>query len=162
MARKFLVAAFVVATLGVSSAASAGTYSDDLGKCFVRSTTADDKRALVQWIFAIMALNPSVKPLANITDGQRDGFNRQVGALMQRLFTVDCRSQAVDALKYEGNIAVESSFELLGKAAMSELLADPAVAAHGSEFIKYVDQDKFAAVMKDAGIATGSPAKSPK
>ena len=154
MVRRILAAACAAGALGTAGAASAGVYSDDLGKCFVRASSAEDKTVLVQWIFSVMALNPSVKPLSNVTDSQRDGFNRRMGALTQRLFTVDCRKEAVDALKYEGSAAVEASFELLGRAATAGLVSDPSVSAHGGDFAQYVDKAAFDALFKEAGVTT--------
>ena len=163
MARKMICAAVATATLALAGTASAGTYSDDLGKCFVRATSEEDKTVLIQWIFAMMSLNPSVKPLTNVSDVQRDAFNRKMGALTQRLFTVDCRKEAVAAIKYEGApVAFRTSFELLGKAATSGLVSDPAVSAHAGDFSNYMDQTVFAGVFKEAGVSTGGGATAPR
>ena len=163
MARRMVCAAVATTALVLAGTASAGTYSDDLGKCFVRATSADDKAVLVRWIFATMALNPSVRPLTNVTDPQRTEFNRKMGVLTQRLFTVDCRKEAVDAIKYEGaSVAFQTSFELLGKAATSGLVSDPAVSAHGADFANYIDQTAFNGVLKEAGVSTTGGATPPK
>ena len=164
MLRKGLCAVVATMTIALAGTASAGPYSDELGKCFVRATSASDKTVLIQWIFAIMALNPQVKPLASVTDAQRDGYNRQMGALTLRLFTVDCRKEAIDAIRYEGSsVAFETSFRLLGVAATSGLMSDGVVSAHAGDFGKYIDQAQFNALLKDAAQpAGGNGGKSPR
>src|SRR5580692_5230588 len=92
-----------VALLSMASVAPAlaGPYADDLSKCLVKSSSADDQLTLMKWIFAALSAHPAVKPLANISDSQRTEFNAKAGALFERLVTKDCRTESVAALKYE-------------------------------------------------------------
>ena len=63
-----LFATLSVATLlgFASTMTEAGPYGDDLGKCFVNSTTPSDKRALVKWMFATAALHPDLALLTAV------------------------------------------------------------------------------------------------
>jgi hypothetical protein len=145
-------AAFLAVALPAARA-SAGVYTDDLTKCLVRSADAGDQTRLMQWMFALIALNPAVRPNAAITPPQREAFDRQAAALMQRLLTVDCRKETVAALKYEGSSAIEASFRALGEVAVRGLMSDPTVAGGVKNFTAYIDQDKMAEVGREAGIA---------
>jgi len=119
--------------------AHAGVYSDDLGKCFVESSTPEDKQQLVQWIFFAIALNPDIKPYANITAEQRDAANKGMARLFEKLLGESCLKQAQMAIKYEGTSAFTDSFRLLGQVAGQEIFASPEVAAGTSEFAKELD-----------------------
>jgi hypothetical protein len=140
-----MTAAIFLILIG-SPSAQAGPYADDLSKCLVASTTAADKQALVRWMFAMAALNPTVKPISNVTDNQRVGFDKQTARLFERLLTVSCRSQTKLALQYEGGGTIESSFSLLGQVAGRELFSDPQVAKGMADFGKYLDKTKFQAL----------------
>ena len=150
-----LVAAAMVGlfVVGAGGGAWAGPYADELGRCFVRSTSADDKVVLAQWMFAAMSRNKSVKTMVSVADANREGFNRQTGLLFERLLTVDCRKELVEALKNEGRSALKSSNETLGRAASAELLRDPAVEAEAAKFTSYWDSAKIAAVLREGGVS---------
>jgi hypothetical protein len=115
----------------------------------------------VQWVFAALSLNPSVKPYASVTPEQRDDFNRKVVSLMERLMFVDCHTEAVSAVKYEGEGAIEGGFQTLGLVASRGLMSDPASQAAMSDFTKYMDKKKWEDFGKEAGRPTPpvSPAK---
>ena len=112
----------------------AGVYGDDLGKCLVESSTTEDKRQLTQWIFFAIALNPDIKPYANIPPGQRDQANKGMARLFEKLLGESCLKQAQQAVKYEGPSAFSDSFRLLGQVAGQEIFASPEVAAGTAEF----------------------------
>ncbi len=143
-----------------AAAASAGVYADDMGKCLVKSLSAEDQTAFIQWIFVAMAAHPSVQPYANVTSDQRNALNKKTAQLVQRLETVDCRAETVAALKYEGAPALQSSFSLLGETAMTGLLRDPNVAQGLSSMDGYFDKDKMQQLFKDAGVPYGDGASA--
>jgi hypothetical protein len=132
--------AFVLLT---SPRASAGPYGDTLGKCLVEATTAAEKATLVRWMFATMALHPDVQSISAVTPEQRTGLTKQTAELFQRLLTETCRTQAREAVRYEGASTLQSSFSLLGQVAVRELFANPKVAAGLAELSKYVDEKKL-------------------
>lgn len=145
MTRPKLLAACSVAVLSMvfSMPASAGLYGDDLGKCLVKSTTTADKHTLVRWLFSLAALHPDLKSIASISAEQRDEINKSVGALFERLLTVSCKTEAQQALLFEGPSTFESSFQILGQVAGHELFSDPLVSSGMEGMLKYVDQEKF-------------------
>jgi len=122
---------------------SAGVYSDSLARCLVSHTSAQDKTQLVRWIFAIMALHPAVSDTSTVGDSERDKLNRSAGMLFERLLTSDCRNETKEALMYEGPIAMQTSFQVLGQAAVVGLMSDPKVAAGLADFQRYMDETKL-------------------
>jgi hypothetical protein len=145
MATRRLAAAGGVAAalLLLSHPASAGVYTDDLSRCLVKSSSQADKELLVQWIFSAISLHPAVKPYATITADQRDDLDRKLAVVIQRLVLTDCRSQTLDAIKYEGDATLGASFQVLGQVAARSLFSDPNV-AHGLNGLeKYFDEKKL-------------------
>lgn len=132
-----------MAAASSSNAALAGPYSDELSKCLVVSTTADDKNALVKWMFATAALHPAVKSIASITAEERSRSTRTTARLFERLLTETCLAQTQQALKYEGALALQTGFQMLGQVAARELFADPSVAAGLAEFEAHLDRNKL-------------------
>ena len=140
------------------SAAQAGVYADDLTKCLVKSANADDKMAFVQWMFSAMASHPAVQQYAKINDEQRANLNKKAGALIQRLMTVDCRTEMVAALKNEGGSSIEIGFKTLGEVAMRGLFSDSNVAKSMSDLQTGVDTNEMKKLFSEAGITTAASA----
>jgi hypothetical protein len=128
------------------SVAQAGVYSDDLAKCLVKSTSLDDKANLVRWIFAIAALHPKVSDITSLSSDAREGMNRGAANLFERLLTESCRTQSQEAIRYEGAIAMQQSFQVLGQVAMQELMTDKSVSQGFEGFAKYLDRSKLEAL----------------
>ncbi len=135
----------IVALLVVAEA-QAGIYSDDMARCLVKSTSPEDKTALVRWVFAIASLHPGVADVAAMSAKMREQTDRTVAALFERLVTEDCRTESQDAMRYEGPDAFEQSFQVLGEVAMTELMAHQAVGAGFQAFTQYIDESKFEAL----------------
>jgi hypothetical protein len=150
--RRFLAAAAAACVLACG--ANAGVYSDDMSKCLVKSTSADDQLVFIQWVFSAMALHPGVKSMANISDEQRRELTAKTGALMIRLMTRDCRAETIAALKYEGGAAMEQSFALFGQAAMRGLMGDPQVAQGMGDIGSFGKDPAMIALFKEAGMPT--------
>jgi hypothetical protein len=142
MVRIAQVAAIALALLSANTS-SAGIYSDSLARCLVSHTSNEDKTLLVRWIFAIMALHPAVSDTITVNDSEREKLNRGAGMLFERLVTDDCRKETKEALMYEGPVAMQTSFQVLGQVATRGLMTDPAVTAGLTAFQKYLDETKL-------------------
>ena len=136
-----LFAVFVSFASGI-----AGPFSDDLGKCLVRSTTDADKNYLVKWMFASAALHPAVKSIASVSDAERTELNRNTARLVEKLLTESCRSETQQAVKNEGPGTLQASFQILGQVAGRGLFTDPAVARSMASFEDYLDKPKLEAL----------------
>lgn len=138
-----LLAQIFVLPLFMTHAVYAGPYTDDLSKCIVESTTTEDRTELVKWMFTAMSLHPAVKQVASVSTEQIDEANKQIAALVVKLLTKTCNKQARAAIKYEGQIAIQSSFEILGQVAAKELFANKDVAAGLVGLGKNIDKKKL-------------------
>jgi len=138
---------YLILILAIATIASAGPYGDSLGKCLVKSTTTAEKTTLVQWVFATISLHPGVQSLASVTPEKRAQLNKDTAHLFERVLTEACRTETMEAVKYEGTGTIEMAFGLLGQVAMRELFADPKVAAGLEEFGKSVDPEKLKPVL---------------
>lgn len=126
--------------------AAAQTAADPeraLSDCLVASVTADDKRTLVMWIFAVMAEHPDVRPLTAIDAAAEERIGRAAAAVFQRLMTEQCAPQIRAVVRSSGTDAIGSSFQKLGEAAMESLLAHPDVSGAIPEMFKYADPAAF-------------------
>jgi hypothetical protein len=126
--------------------AVAGPYTDDLSKCLVSKTTANDKKILIYWMFSSIALNPEVSKMANISSTQRTKINSDLANLFETLITKRCKSEAKLAFKYEGSESFGQSFEVLGKIAGREIFANPKVSEGIEKAFSLIDKRKFESV----------------
>lgn len=146
-----VAAAALAVAVPFAPSALAGPYTDDLSKCLVAKTTSDDKNRLMAWVFAAIALNPSVAPMASVTPAQRTAINADMARLFEALMTDTCRGEAQAAVKYEGKSAIEASFTVLGQVAGRELFASPAVAQGLAELDSLIDKKKMEDLFDTSG-----------
>ncbi len=141
---KMLKCGALVAMLGTCGLAQAGPYADDLSKCLVSSTTAADRSDLVRWMFTAAAAHPDLAAMIEVTPAQLDKANSAVGALLMKLLTESCRKQASDAVTLEGPTTFQTSFEVLGRVAGTELFSNTGVANAMAGMEKHLDSKKLA------------------
>jgi hypothetical protein len=139
----FVSLSTVVILAATSAPAHAGPYSDDMVKCFVKSTTDVDKTKLVKWIFSMAALHPAVASIASVSDEQRADMNRETARLVERLLTDACGAESKAAFKFEGPTALVSAMQSLAQVASAGLFSDPAVAAGTAGFAAALDNAKI-------------------
>jgi hypothetical protein len=142
-------ASMLIALTLSAQAAVAGPFSDDLGRCFVSSTSPEDRIALARWIFIAFSGHPAVAPLITVKPGDIESANAQVGDLFMRLLLTSCRDQAKKAIKFEGPTSLQSSFQTLGQVAGIELASTPEAQARMSGFAKHVDEVKLKALIEE-------------
>lgn len=149
-----------IGAIAISHPATASAYGDDLSKCLVQKTSDDDRTLFMQWTFAAMSASPAVKSMSSTTPAQREDYTRKASQLFQRLLTVDCRKETVNALKYDGVATFAESFRQLGEAAMDGLMKDPAVDAVFTELGAGIAGKEFVDLVTESGIAAEKqPAK---
>ena len=144
---KVIVCSFAFVAVSASSA-YAGPYTDELSKCLVDSTSVRDRAALVRWMFAAISLHPAVKSLASVSKEQLEEANKGMAELSMKLLTDSCRSETKKALKYEGAVTIEASFNVLGQVAGRELFADSEVSAGISNLDKYFDKNELKSLVE--------------
>lgn len=148
--RRLILAVASCLALWAPSGAQAGVYTDELSKCLVASSTPSDQKAFILWMFSALGSHPDVKAYMNMTDPQRASINQNTGHLFERLLTADCRKEAVAALKYEGNSAMEGAFNVFGQVATRGLLTDPEVTKSLSGMTQAVNMQKINDILKEA------------
>ncbi|OHC99992.1 MAG: hypothetical protein A3H25_11310 [Sphingomonadales bacterium RIFCSPLOWO2_12_FULL_63_15] len=153
----------LVATFGTTmpSVAHAGLYQDDLSRCIVAAAKAEDRTALLRWVFAAMATNPTIQDMTRVAPEQAAALSANTAKLMQRLLLVDCRKQAVDAIKYEQGGAIQHAFGTLGQIAMSDLMREDSTSAYMGSLDQHLDKAKWAELMAEAGVKAPAPDKAP-
>jgi hypothetical protein len=131
-------------TLGaLATPVQAGIYGDDLSRCLVKASSNEDQQAMLLWIYAAMSQHPVAQTYSKMTPAQEADISKRAAMLMQRLLTVDCRTETVAALRYEGLSTLETAFEVLGETGMRALMNDPQVAKVTSALTDYIDETKF-------------------
>ncbi len=138
-------------------AANASSFGDALSKCLVDHSSQSDQTLLVQWVFSAISAGPAVKALSTITPAQREDFNRRTGIYFSRVLTVDCRPQAIEAIKYDGMSTIEASFGTLGGVAMRGLMSDPLVQKELQQLGRFADPKALGALITEAGAAKAAP-----
>jgi len=121
----------------------AGPFGDDMAKCLVSSTSSKDNILLGRWLVRVYGEHSESKGLVYISDYDKKSIDRDVGKLFTRLLTQDCEFEAKKAYKYEGLSVMSNAFEVLGKVAGKELLADRNVSKAIKKFTEYVDYEKL-------------------
>ncbi len=154
-------AALLTAGLLAAGPSGAGPYSDDLAKCMVRSSTPADRAEFVKFLFSAMAQHPDVASMANISPQQMEATLKGTGELIQRLLMQSCRSEAQQAIHYEGMQSVFFGFQFYGQAMAAELLGNPIVAAKLKDLNNYLDADKFKAFAAESAAAVPPSAPAP-
>jgi hypothetical protein len=139
---KIQIIALAIASFS-SVNAHAGPASDELGACFIQSTSGRDRDTLVRWIFNLIAMNPRVKDISGATQKSREETSKSMALLYERLMFVDCQREASIAIRDDGNVALERGFEKLGEMAVRELMVDPAVQNEANLLEKYFDIKKW-------------------
>jgi hypothetical protein len=136
-----------VTTLAIASflsvSAQAGPSSDELGTCFVQSTSGKDRVTLVRWIFNTISMNPRVKDITSSTLKSREESSKEMALLYERLVFTDCQQETLSAIRDDGYESLALGFKRLGEMAVNELMLDPAVQNETGALEKYLDMNKW-------------------
>ena len=142
----------VLAALLFSCAAPlwAGPSSDALQTCFADNTSARDRKDLARWIFLAVAMHPDIRSLSVATGNDRLQSNQTVGKLYTRLLTESCASEVKALVRTEGQGALSTAFESLGRLAMQELMTNREVAGSIDQLVQHIDQIRVAGMISSA------------
>jgi len=147
MPTKSLAVVVLAAYLCCSNVAIASPSSEALGACMADSLTGKERKNLAQWIFFAIAAHPEIRSFANVSSQDQVKIDQSTGQLITRLLTENCAPQVRAALQQDGNEALNSAFETVGKVAMQELMTDKDVVASISGYAKYLDEQKIRQVL---------------
>ena len=124
----------------------AGPYTDDLSKCLVEGTTHETRILLGKWLFMALSQHPTISSFVAIQDSEWNEASKSVADLLVQLLTESCPEKTQVALKYEGPLALQTSFQVFGTIAGTELFRSPEVAAATAEVDRYIDKEKLEAM----------------
>tara|TARA_E500000331_G_scaffold87365_1_gene82916 strand:+ start:4051 stop:4365 length:315 start_codon:yes stop_codon:yes gene_type:complete len=104
----------------------------------------------MNWMARLITEHPEIKNSVGevYSDIEAVKSDVAVARLFEKLLTVNCRQEAIEAVRYEENIALEESFKVLGQIAMRDLMADPSVSAVMEQFTKYIDESRFVEIFE--------------
>lgn len=146
--KKYWIIVVLASIFTISPVTEASSASQALGTCMIDSLTGKERKKLAQWIFFAMSAHPEITQYANVTTATRSETDKFIGTLVTRLMTSDCPEQARQAIK-ESSLAVQKSFELVGRVAMQELMTNPQVTMAISGFEQHMDREKFIELEKN-------------
>lgn len=129
--------------LAATQMSMASPTVDQLSDCLVKSTTATDKTAVLQWTFSALSSHPDLKALSNVTDAQRTQLDQKFAQVLQRVIVEQCSAQTKAVIQTDGLQAVADSFQALGRSTGEEIIQNPEVKQQLKGVIRYVDLNKL-------------------
>lgn len=129
--------------LGAAQMSMASPTVDQLSDCLVKSTTATDKTAVLQWTFSALSTHPDLKALSNVSDAQRTQLDQKFAQVLQRVIVEQCATQTKAVIQTDGLQAVGDSFQALGRTTGEEIIQNPEVKQQLKGVIRYVDLNKL-------------------
>ena len=120
-----------------------GASVDQLSNCLVKSTTATDKTAVLQWTFAALSAHPDLKQFSNVTETQKIQLDKNLAQVLQRILVEQCSAQTKAVIQAEGMQAVGESFQELGSITGDEILKKPEIKQQLQGVLRYVDLNKL-------------------
>ena len=145
---KFIICTFLLVS-ATNKAVNAGPFTDTFGKCIVRSTTQIEKGKLVQWMFIAFSNHQLLKSIFDLSEDDKTTADKQMAKIVMRLFTVACKTELKEAVKFEGQKAVRDAFELLGKVSMGAIMTDQNVIKALGRYVKFMEMGKIKSLMAE-------------
>lgn len=128
--------------LAIAAPVCSASAVDDLGICLVDSLNGKERKALAKWIFFAIAAHPEINSYSSVSGKNRQESDVYIGKLITRLLTDNCPGELRKANEADP-LAIQKAFELVGKVAMQELMADENVMKAITNYANYVDQEKL-------------------
>jgi hypothetical protein len=116
---------------------------DALTRCLIESTSEDEKRILVKWVFSVIAQHPDIASMTRIDTAQRTAIDRDAAAVFETLLADQCASPLRVAMKQSGTDAIGRSFQALGTSAATDMLQNPQVVSSGAGLMKHLDMQRI-------------------
>lgn len=124
-------------------AASPIRAQDALTRCLIESTSEDEKRILVKWVFSVIAQHPDIASMTRIDAAQRTTIDRDAAAVFETLLADQCAAPLRVAMKQSGTDAIGRSFQALGTSAATDMLQNPQVVSSGAGLMKHLDMQRI-------------------
>jgi hypothetical protein len=118
----------------------------------VNKASDADQRILMRWLFAAFSLDPTLAPLSKISAEEHAEFTKSAAGVYNRLLLVDCRTEALAALKNEGESVIGPAFGVLGQSTAGRILKSPAADEELNKLADSFDVDGMKKLFGEAGI----------
>jgi len=132
--------------VGAGGPAVAASPTDTLSTCLADTLNGKERKLLAKWIFFAIAAHPEISSYSTATPADTDATDKAVGTLITRLLTTDCPEEFKAANESDPR-ALEKAFEVVGRVAMQELMANDAVKKAITDYSKYADMERINAVL---------------
>ena len=132
-----------LALMGATQISVASPTVDQLSDCLMKSTTATDKTAVLQWTFVALSSHPDLKAFSNVSATQKEQLDKNLAQVLQRILVEQCSAQTKAVIQAEGLQAVGDSFQELGQITGEEILKNPEVKGQLQGVLRYVDLNKL-------------------
>ena len=132
-----------LALMGATQISVASPTVDQLSDCLMKSTTATDKTAVLQWTFVALSSHPDLKAFSNVSATQKEQLDKNLAQVLQRILVEQCSAQTKAVIQAEGLQAVGDSFQELGQITGEEILKNPEVKGQLQSVLRYVDLNKL-------------------
>ncbi len=139
-----------IALLGFGRPAFAGPSADALASCMLEHMTPEEGSVYIRWIFGALGAHPDVASMGPVTDSQYEPIARAFAQTTQRLLTTQCRVEAIEALRKEGQSSILVAFQKVGQISARRLMSHPKVEQRIGSYGKYLDKDKLDALGAEA------------
>ncbi len=116
---------------------------DALTRCLIESTSPDEKRVLVKWVFSVIAQHPDISAMTRIDPAQRSVIDRDAAKVFEQLLADQCAAPLRVAMKQSGTDAIGKSFQALGTSAATDMLQNPQVVSSGAGLMKHLDMQRI-------------------
>src|SRR6202051_3641542 len=139
-----------LAAITFFGSASGGTFADTLATCMIHHMTQQENSLFIQWVFGALAAHPEVSALASMSDSQYESIAHGFASTTERMLTTQCRSEAIAAIRHEGNVSIQLAFQRVGQDSARQLMSNPQVNARMATYGKYLDTEKLNALGAEA------------
>ncbi|WP_407303557.1 hypothetical protein [Acinetobacter sp.] len=129
--------------LGAAQVSIAGPTVEQLSDCLVKSTTATDKKTVLQWTFVALSTHPDLKSFSQVTDVQKEQLDKSLATVLQHILVEQCSAQTKAVIQAEGLQAVGDSFQELGRTTGEAIVKNPEVNQQLKGVLRYVDLNKM-------------------
>ena len=119
-----------------------------LGQCMVDKTTGADRIAVARWMLSSLASAPQMAGFVTIDAARKIEADKGIARVFTRLMVVDCPDLARPMFKAQNRAGFETAGGALGRIAMKELLANPDAIKALTNYVTYLNESDFAAVVK--------------
>ena len=90
--------------------------------------------------------------MTSVSESDREAVSRAAANTFNRLLLQDCRTEALEAMRNEGEVALPTAFEALGQAAGQQMFGSPTSLPYLERMQRHLNLGDIEALAREAGI----------